>query len=112
MQSMITAAILIFSGLVAHDSPAALDRPHEGHAAADRTVSRRPAPPPAAQRGVNPCEFGDFNGDGILFGLADVPGFVDALMGNNPDPICGDINVDGLVDGNDLQPFINNVLGP
>lgn len=63
-------------------------------------------------RGIDPCEFGDFNGDGITFGPADIPGFVDALMCNNPNPLCGDINLDGFVDGRDIQPFINLVLAP
>jgi hypothetical protein len=46
---------------------------------------------------------GDFDADGLVT-EADIPGFVADLLATTP--ICaGDVNNDGLVDGNDIRPF-------
>lgn len=49
---------------------------------------------------------GDFTGDGID-GVADIPAFVDALLGNSAN-CAADVNLDGTVNGLDAQAFVNN----
>jgi hypothetical protein len=59
---------------------------------------------------TNACAFGDMNCDQALT-IDDVPGFIQALV--NPESFSGcnilngDINLDGLVDGADIDPFVH-----
>ncbi len=60
----------------------------------------------------------DLSGDGLI-GTADVASMIDALLTGACGPagplICtckGDVNLDGIVDGADIQPFIVQVMNP
>lgn len=53
---------------------------------------------------------GDFDGDGV-FGLSDVGPFVDHLLGLSSSSVCAaDMDIDGDVDGDDIQLFVNELL--
>lgn len=55
---------------------------------------------------------GDLDGD-TLVTMADVPLFVDVLLGNDPDPdhlSRADINCDGAANGADVQAFVERLL--
>jgi C1A family cysteine protease len=55
---------------------------------------------------------GDFSGNGVV-GMEDVSLFVDGLFNPAPWVTCvGDLNSDGQVDGNDIQPLVNLLLQP
>jgi len=56
--------------------------------------------------------FGDLDGDGAVTS-ADVPIFVDVLLGNDTDPqhvAAADLNVSGTADGDDVQAFVDLLL--
>lgn len=54
---------------------------------------------------------GDLNGDSLLT-PADVPGFVDVLLGGNvAGAAAADVNCDGVADGRDVQTLVNLLLG-
>jgi hypothetical protein len=49
---------------------------------------------------------GDFTGDGIV-DLNDLPAFVNDLLLDIPFQTCpGEMNQDGRIDGNDIDPFV------
>ncbi len=52
---------------------------------------------------------GDFNGDGLLTAI-DVPPFVDVLIGASTTTACAaDVNLDGFIDGLDVQAFVSGL---
>ncbi len=52
---------------------------------------------------------GDFTGDGQVT-PADIPMFIDALLGNPvATPCAADVNLDGLINGRDIQAFENSL---
>lgn len=58
------------------------------------------------------CGTGDFDGGGL--GVSDIAFFVNALLEPDPSPVTlciGDINHDSLLDGQDIQPFVDALLG-
>lgn len=61
------------------------------------------------------CMAGDANGD-LTRDASDVPAFVDLQTGvaaGSPLTRCGaDMNGDGKINGDDVQPFVNALLGP
>lgn len=53
---------------------------------------------------------GDFDNNGIP-SMGDVPGFVNALLNPTSEGTClGDVNEDGVMDGKDVQPFVDGLL--
>lgn len=57
----------------------------------------------------------DINGDGQVTLPGDVPPFIDALLGLDvPPPFLGrsDMNCDGTLNGLDVQPFVDTLIGP
>ena len=60
-----------------------------------------------------PCIPGDMNRDGVV-DLADVPAFVDVVLGIDTSPANrgpADVNRDGVPDGLDVQPFTAALTG-
>ncbi|MBI5763300.1 MAG: hypothetical protein HZA51_07235 [Planctomycetes bacterium] len=53
----------------------------------------------------------DVDANGIM-NCEDVVGFVRLALGAAPDCLAGDINLDGLVDGGDIQPLVDMLLNP
>jgi hypothetical protein len=52
---------------------------------------------------------GDFNGDGLLT-IADVTPLVNHLLGQDSSkPCAADVNLDGFIDGRDVQAFVNGM---
>jgi hypothetical protein len=57
---------------------------------------------------------GDFDGDGSV-GPSDVSEFVNVLLDPSADPglaAIADMNCDAAADGQDIQPFVNAIMGP
>ncbi len=52
---------------------------------------------------------GDVNGDGFRNG-ADIQAFVDCILGTGVNCACADVNEDGVVDMNDIPPFVSILL--
>ncbi|MCK6485549.1 MAG: hypothetical protein HUU22_18500 [Phycisphaerae bacterium] len=52
-----------------------------------------------------PCGCGDLNADGAITAADDLPLFVDVLLSGRHDCLA-DINGDGIVDGDDILPFL------
>lgn len=56
--------------------------------------------------GPTPCPRGDFTGDSAV-SAADIPPFVERLLGlTSIDACIADVNSDGLVNGDDIGPFV------
>lgn len=54
--------------------------------------------------------FGDFDGDGIV-GPVDLPIFIDHLLGlSASNPCAADMNSSGIVDGDDIQLFVDAII--
>jgi len=52
---------------------------------------------------------GDFTGDGMVT-PADIPMFLEALLGDPvATPCAADVNLDGLINGRDIQAFVNSL---
>lgn len=79
-----------------------------GALTASRNVTSREY---SVQNHTYPC-CGNLTGDGLVTTM-DVPTFVDVLLGFVTDPIlraAADVNCDGILNGTDIQPFVNRVL--
>lgn len=60
---------------------------------------------------ISTCMGGDADLDGVMT-LADVGPFVEALVSKSSLGPCADVNGDGKLDGLDIQPFVDLLLGP
>lgn len=75
-------------------------------------ITGRSPPVLMANQSLNLLLLGDLNGDQSIT-AADVPIFVNVLLGNDTSPahVCpADVNNDGNADGMDIQPFIDLLL--
>jgi hypothetical protein len=90
-----------------------------------RSVQQAPAASPvsAAEVSTDPAEIsftvcrpGDLDGDGVISIEYEIPIFVDFLLGTrqrgDAATCTADMNNDGILNGDDVQPFVNALLSP